>query len=213
MKSKVYTYKGKSITVTFDVPLCTHVAECLRGLPAVFASLERPWVKPDEASPDDVARVIEKCPTGALQYKRTDGGPQEIIPAENQVLILPNGPYYFSGNIELQSEEGSTISSGTRFALCRCGATQNAPACDNSHFRIMFSAPVTLPDQLPANTEIPEPGVLTVKMQPGGPLLLTGTFTLVAKDDQKIKREGRTLLCACGLSKNKPFCDGNHNNK
>ena len=106
MKSRVYTYKGKSITVTFDVALCTHVAECLRGLPGVFASFERPWVKPDEAPPDDVARIIEKCPTGALQYRRTDGGPQETIPSENRVQVLSNGPYYLTGNIELQNEEG-----------------------------------------------------------------------------------------------------------
>jgi len=114
---------------------------------------------------------------------------------------------------QVLDDAGKLMAKGTRFALCRCGASLNAPACDNSHFRIMFSAPVTLPDSTPADTDIPASSVLSVKMQPGGPLLLTGPFTLVTRDGQELHNEGRTLLCACGKSSKKPFCDGSHSRK
>ena len=213
MKQKITRYKGKSIRVTFDVELCTHVAECLRGLPKVFNTFRRPWIRPDLAEADEVARVIEKCPTGALQYSRLDGGPEEAVPEENIIRILPNGPYYFHGNVELQDETGNPFARGLRFALCRCGATQNAPACDNSHFRIMFSAPVTLQGTESSGKNPKRAALLSVKMQPQGPLRLTGPVTLITEDGTRQQREGRTLLCSCGLSKNKPFCDGSHANR
>ncbi|TMB59575.1 MAG: hypothetical protein E6J49_14815, partial [Chloroflexi bacterium] len=74
------TYRGKDIEVSFDVAVCTHIGECLRRSPQVFQLRRRPWVMPDAADADELARVIERCPSGALQYRRLDGGLEEQTP-------------------------------------------------------------------------------------------------------------------------------------
>ena len=43
-----------------------------------------------------------------------------------------------------------------------------------------------------------------------GPYLLEGTIIIVDKDGTENIKEGKTALCRCGASKNKPFCDGSH---
>jgi uncharacterized Fe-S cluster protein YjdI len=55
-------YRGKDVEVSFDLDVCVHIGECLRGDRDVFKLDRRPWVLPDAGSVDDVARVIERCP-------------------------------------------------------------------------------------------------------------------------------------------------------
>jgi uncharacterized Fe-S cluster protein YjdI len=65
-------YRGSAVEVSFDGARCRHAAECLRGLPAVFDLSRRPWILPDAADPDDVVRVVARCPTGALRTDHLD---------------------------------------------------------------------------------------------------------------------------------------------
>ena len=44
------TYRGETIEVSFDLDLCTHIGECLRGSTEVFQLRRRPWIVPDAAS-------------------------------------------------------------------------------------------------------------------------------------------------------------------
>jgi uncharacterized Fe-S cluster protein YjdI len=62
------------IDVSYDARRCLHAAECLRGLPAVFDRKRRPWILPSAAGVDEIAAVIAKRPSGALQFIRLDGG-------------------------------------------------------------------------------------------------------------------------------------------
>ncbi len=45
-----------------------------------------------------------------------------------------------------------------------------------------------------------------------GPLRIEGDFTMVDAEGKEFGLGGRTTigLCRCGLSENKPFCDGSH---
>ncbi|MFO1078125.1 MAG: CDGSH iron-sulfur domain-containing protein [Planctomycetota bacterium] len=45
-----------------------------------------------------------------------------------------------------------------------------------------------------------------------GPLRLEGEFTILDAAGKAFGLAGRTVvsLCRCGLSENKPFCDGQH---
>jgi len=70
-------YRGTDIQVSFDADLCIHARECVRGLPAVFNRGRRPWILADNAPTEEVTRVVEDCPTGALQYRLLDGSPGE----------------------------------------------------------------------------------------------------------------------------------------
>ncbi|MEU8258961.1 (4Fe-4S)-binding protein [Micromonospora inaquosa] len=67
-------YEGQKITVTFEARRCWHAAECVRGLPEVFDTGQRPWIRPDAAEAERLAEVIRRCPSGALQYELVDGG-------------------------------------------------------------------------------------------------------------------------------------------
>ncbi|GHB61555.1 hypothetical protein GCM10010347_34680 [Streptomyces cirratus] len=53
-------YAGKHITVTYETRRCLHAAECVGGLPEVFDSGQRPWVRPDGAEPERVAEVVRR---------------------------------------------------------------------------------------------------------------------------------------------------------
>ena len=133
-------YRGRNIEVTFDLDQCVHIGECLRGDTAVFQLNRRPWVLTDEASADVVAQVVERCPSGALQYRRLDGGHQEQVGPETKVTPVRDGPLLVTGRIEVTREDG-TVEAMPRATLCRCGQSEHAPFCDNTHLAINFRAP------------------------------------------------------------------------
>jgi uncharacterized Fe-S cluster protein YjdI len=138
-RRRTQTYESPEITVTFDPNLCIHAARCLQGLPRVFDVRRRDWVRPAEAPAADVAEVVRRCPSGALQYELASGE-QEQPDAEPTVRPTRNGPLYARGPLTIRDAEGGVIAQGTRFALCRCGRTGNAPFCDNSHLAAGFEA-------------------------------------------------------------------------
>jgi len=133
-------YRGRNIEVSFDLDQCVHIAECLRGDPAVFQLRRRPWVLPDEASADVVAQVVERCPSGALQYRRLDGASQEDVGSSTTVTPLRDGPLLVKGRIEVTRPDGA-VETLPRATLCRCGHSEHAPFCDNTHLAIKFRAP------------------------------------------------------------------------
>ncbi|MGI5273062.1 CDGSH iron-sulfur domain-containing protein [Nonomuraea sp. CA-218870] len=52
---------------------------------------------------------------------------------------------------------------------------------------------------------------MTVTPYEDGPLLVRGPFELVTQDGEAITPGRETVaLCRCGLSAQKPFCDGSH---
>jgi len=45
-----------------------------------------------------------------------------------------------------------------------------------------------------------------------GPLIVDGHIELEGANGNKSAMSGKTALCRCGASDNKPFCDGSHKN-
>jgi uncharacterized Fe-S cluster protein YjdI/CDGSH-type Zn-finger protein len=131
-------YRNAQIAVSWEPRLCIHAGYCFRGLPKVFKPEDRPWVKVDAATAEQIAEVVMTCPTGALHFERLDGGPQEPQPEQTTIDARPNGPLYVRGTIRITGPGGQLIREDTRVALCRCGASQNKPFCDGSHRRIGF---------------------------------------------------------------------------
>jgi len=62
-------YRSDRIIVRYDPDVCIHAAECVRGLPGVFDVTKKPWVHVHAATPEEIQRVIELCPSGALTYE------------------------------------------------------------------------------------------------------------------------------------------------
>jgi uncharacterized Fe-S cluster protein YjdI len=139
MARRIQEYRSEAISVTFDPNRCIHAARCVQGLPGVFDVGERRWVRPENATADEIAEVIHRCPSGALQYERLDGGPAEA-PDETPIIFPSrNGPYYVRGAVELLYND-EILPVINRAALCRCGQSENKPFCDNTHRRIGFEA-------------------------------------------------------------------------
>ena len=132
-------YRGTDVEVSFDLDICVHIGECLRGQRQVFQLKRRPWVLPDAADADSVAEVVERCPSGALLYRRLDGAPQEHREGVH-VTPIRDGPLLVVGEIEVKREDG-TIEMLPRATLCRCGQSLHKPFCDNEHLKIGFKAP------------------------------------------------------------------------
>jgi uncharacterized Fe-S cluster protein YjdI len=105
-------YRNDQIEVTWEPAFCIHVAECLRGLPRVFDSWRRPWIVVDNGSPDEIAEVVQRCPTGALHFRRLDGGPQEAGTEETTVQLRPNGPLFVRGKIRIEDLSGHVVRGG-----------------------------------------------------------------------------------------------------
>ena len=133
-------YRGRDMEVSFDLDICIHIAECLRGQPEVFDLNRRPWVLPDVAGADEVAEIVRRCPSGALLYRRLDGEPEEDPDGPATVTPMRDGPLLVSGRIEVKHEDGS-VETLPRATLCRCGESQHKPFCDNQHLAAAFRAP------------------------------------------------------------------------
>jgi len=69
MTTRLQVYETPGITVTFDPGICIHAGACVRGLPAVFDVSRKRWVRPELATPDEVAAQVARCPSGALQVR------------------------------------------------------------------------------------------------------------------------------------------------
>jgi uncharacterized Fe-S cluster protein YjdI/CDGSH-type Zn-finger protein len=151
-------YRGRDIEVSFDLDLCVHVAECLRGEPRVFQLNRRPWILSDAAGADEVAEVVRRCPSGALLYHRLDGGPDEDPEGPVKVTPIRNGPLLVTGRIEVRREDG-TVETLPRATLCRCGLSNHKPFCDDQHLAAKFRAPgVPFRIQLsPVRAELDQP--------------------------------------------------------
>lgn len=207
MTDKARIYTSDAIDVSYEARRCIHAAECVRGLSTVFDPEQRPWIQPANGEADDIAAVVQRCPTGALHFTRKDGGDAESIPTANQITTVADGPLYVRGDVRLVLEHGSLHD--TRMALCRCGASANKPFCDNSHREADF-----VDDGLPKQTSSIDgettAGALTVTPAAQGPLLLQGNFELVNAAGETFFRGEKAALCRCGGSANKPFCDGTH---
>ncbi|MDQ0339725.1 CDGSH-type Zn-finger protein [Caldalkalibacillus uzonensis] len=52
-----------------------------------------------------------------------------------------------------------------------------------------------------------------VTINDNGPIAIKGEIELYDGEGQRIETKKATFLCRCGLSGNKPFCDGSHKGK
>jgi uncharacterized Fe-S cluster protein YjdI len=68
--SIVKKYSNGEITIIWQPEKCTHAGICVRTLPKVYNVNERPWVKPENATTQQLIEQINRCPSRALTYER-----------------------------------------------------------------------------------------------------------------------------------------------
>ena len=62
-------YSNGEIAIVWQPKLCIHAGVCVRTLPNVYHPNERPWIKPLNATTEEIIEQVKKCPSGALTYK------------------------------------------------------------------------------------------------------------------------------------------------
>jgi Uncharacterized conserved protein len=99
------------------------------------------------ASPVEIIKTVDTCPTGALVYELPEGsevdpelarGPgwvhyKQEEPAIAKIKIIKNGPLMVDGQSEVYDSGGNLIKKYHQFAFCRCGFSANKPFCDGAH--------------------------------------------------------------------------------
>ena len=133
------TYRGDAIEVSFDLDRCIHVGECLLSLPDVFDLRRRPWIDPDRT-----IRTRSPRPSSGVRAAPCSTGGSTAAPRRpmrhGSVQPMRNGPLRVVGEVRVRLEDG-TEEVLPRATLCRCGASERKPFCDNTHLKIGFQAP------------------------------------------------------------------------
>lgn len=131
-------YKNGGLNVVWKPKLCIHSEICVKTLPEVYNPNEKPWIKAEQASIEDLKAQIAKCPSAALTYE-IDGEDEQVdTTMETKVQVMANGPLLVHGDLEVSGTDGSLAKKTRTTAFCRCGASQNKPYCDGTHNSVNF---------------------------------------------------------------------------
>ncbi|MCL4250530.1 MAG: CDGSH iron-sulfur domain-containing protein [Anaerolineae bacterium] len=214
MADKKYTgsamdrrYRSDTIDIAYNARRCIHAEECVHHLRAVFDNRRTPWIDPNGAPADQIAEVIHLCPSGALHYERKDGGAGEPTPTANTIRLWVDGPIEIRGDLHISGAHVE-IADETRVTLCRCGASDNKPFCDNAHLKSGFQA--ADPPAKPGQALTVTGGKLHIEPEANGPLYIRGSMTILNDAGEVIFAGEETWLCRCGHSTDKPFCNSMH---
>jgi len=167
-----------------------------------------PWCRPDQVSTEKAMEIVERCPTGSLFYQNKDGEITENAAEENTVFVTYNGPFFISGELEIDDIPEEMQGVRFRAALCRCGKSKNKPFCDNEHIEAGFHDYGAVGEEGCGLKK--RGGKLRIKPVNNGPLLISGNMTIVSGPGRAAWEGDKAALCRCGCSKCSPFCDGSH---
>lgn len=141
----IMEYPNGEITIIWKPKTCIHVAECVKRLPKVYRPKERPWIKIENASTNDLKTQIDACPSGALSYRVTkeiDKIRKEMNKEEShletKIEVRKNGPLLVYGTLQITDALGKTKKKDKTTAFCRCGESLNKPFCDGAHSKSGF---------------------------------------------------------------------------
>ncbi len=147
-------YSNGEVTIVWKPVHCIHSAICWKhpeGLIKVFNPSEKPWIKPNDGTTEEIINQVKKCPSGALSYFMNESGYEsKIVSAasedkntvnkevDTKIELIKNGPimvsvtYNVIGAIDTKKVRNNTT------YLCRCGGSANKPFCDGTHSKIKF---------------------------------------------------------------------------
>ncbi len=201
----VETIAGERLDLIYEGTRCIHSRFCVTLAPQVFlANVKGAWIRPDALDAERLVDIAHACPSGAIRYQRRDGRPEESAPPVNLAGIREAGPYAFRAQLLIDGEPA-----GFRATLCRCGASKRKPYCDGSHHEIGFSATGEPPSHQ-TDMLAQRDGALAIDPQLNGPLKVRGNLEIMSGTGRVVARVTAAVLCRCGGSANKPFCDGTH---
>ena len=202
---------GQEATIHFDAGKCIHSRTCVLSHPDVFVpNVQGAWIHPDAQPLEELIHIAKSCPSGAIRVTRSaaSSGPASdsgAPPMVNTVRVRENGPLAFEAELRVRGVPQAS----PRATLCRCGLSTNKPFCDGSHSAGGFAAtgePVTAAFEALATRN----GPLDAVPLPNGPLKVVGNVEVVSGTGRTCNKLAEVYFCRCGLSGNKPYCDGSH---
>jgi uncharacterized Fe-S cluster protein YjdI len=138
MEEIIKKYFSDEITIIWKPEICTQSAVCCNGLPEVFNTANRPWIRANATTPEKIIAQIEQCPSGALSYVLNQNFKEDDPECICTVEITQNGPILIHGKALIKKWDGSEDQKTKITALCRCGASNKKPYCDGTHRKMDF---------------------------------------------------------------------------
>lgn len=130
-------YTNGDLTIIWKPHLCIHSRNCVKALPKVYNPAERPWIKAENATIEELRAQISTCPSGALSHSMENEKQNNATILETKIETRKNGPLLVHGDLSVTHNE-NTERKGRITAFCRCGASENKPYCDGNHNKIEF---------------------------------------------------------------------------
>jgi CDGSH-type Zn-finger protein len=128
------SYGGEGIEVFDDRPICVHAGFCGNQVTNVWKMAAKTGNSQVRA---EAMAMIERCPSGALTYAVDGDIIEPDLPVE--VAVIPDGPLWVSGGVEIIRSDGKVLETRNRVTLCRCGQSASKPLCDGSHKEAGFT--------------------------------------------------------------------------
>jgi CDGSH-type Zn-finger protein len=138
---RVEVFEGPTLDL-YDDSRCAFARFCHRAGSEVWTLTE------ESGDPELRAEAIQAandCPAGRLVQHDKEAGYAEIEPQlKPRITLLQDpergvsAPLYVQGGIPLVSAKGFTYEQRNRYALCRCGNSQNKPFCDAMHVTVGY---------------------------------------------------------------------------
>jgi len=64
------TYSNEDITVIWKSEVCQHSTKCWKASLAIFYLKRRPWIDVTAGTTNEIIRIVNNCPSGALSYEK-----------------------------------------------------------------------------------------------------------------------------------------------
>jgi len=141
MSGRKKTYSNQDITVIWKPDVCIHSTKCWKSSLAIFNPKRRPWIDMSAGTTEEIIKIVDNCPSGALSYERSNKmSEQKVQPSQSQTIVQVSkgGPYLVKGKFVLVGTGGKEETKEGSVALCRCGGSNNKPFCDGTHRKIGF---------------------------------------------------------------------------
>jgi uncharacterized Fe-S cluster protein YjdI len=138
------TYSNEDITVIWKPDVCIHSTKCWKASLAVFNPKRRPWIDMTGGTTEEIIKIVNNCPSGALSYERNakmseqKAQSAQIQQSQTTVHVNKGGPYLVKGEFVFVGTDGKEEIKEGSIALCRCGGSNNKPFCDGTHRKIGF---------------------------------------------------------------------------
>ncbi|HEY3341215.1 MAG TPA: CDGSH iron-sulfur domain-containing protein, partial [Anaerolineae bacterium] len=132
-------FEADGLVMTDEPALCAGAGFCGTRFTKVWQMIDR---TSDPEVRKRLREMVANCPSGRLQVTLSGENTPEEPEFTPSIALIPDGPLWVRGGIEIQAPDGFIYEVHNRVTLCRCGKSHNSPFCDESHVEAGFQAPL-----------------------------------------------------------------------